>query len=166
MARENDGSSTGRTPVRSLISQTISVFVTFNSSSFTSNRYVKEPFCFSLITLYWPPGKLFRMSFFTNLMHKFFIVIHLLHSSTCFEKYYAHLQEDNCINTASGIVILFGWLFSTQVTRGKSRLLTCALNCHPKTVTLPDAVLIQLSSWRWAQYCSKHVEECNKCINL
>jgi len=33
-------------------------------------------------------------SFFTNLMHKFFILIHLLYSSTCFEHYYAHLQED------------------------------------------------------------------------
>ena len=44
--------------------------------------------------------------FFTNLMHKFFILIHLLHSSTCFEHYCAHLLEDNCINTASGIVTL------------------------------------------------------------
>ena len=50
----------------------------------------------------------FRMIvFFTNLMHKFFILIHLLHSSTFFEQYYAHLQEDNCINTASGIVTVF-----------------------------------------------------------
>ena len=56
--------------------------------------------------------------FFTNLMHKYFILIHLLHSSTCFEHYCAHLQEDNCINTASGIVTLFGWLFSTKVMRG------------------------------------------------
>jgi len=48
-------------------------------------------------------------------MHKFFILIHLLHSSTCVEHYCAHLQEDNCINTASGIVTLFGWLFGTQV---------------------------------------------------
>ena len=31
-------------------------------------------------------------------MHKLFILIHLLLSSTCFEHYYAHLQEDNCIN--------------------------------------------------------------------
>ena len=45
--------------------------------------------------------------FFTNLMHKFFILIHLLYSSTCFEHYYAHLQEDNCISTSSGIVTLF-----------------------------------------------------------
>jgi hypothetical protein len=44
--------------------------------------------------------------FFNNLVHKFFILIHLLHSSTCFEHYCAHLQEDNCINTASGIVTL------------------------------------------------------------
>ena len=84
----------------------------------------------------------------TGLIHKwqFFILIHLLHSSTCFEHYCAHLQEDNCISTASDIVTLFGWLFSTQVTR--------------------EAVLIQLSSWRWAQQCSKHVEECNKCIKI
>ena len=31
--------------------------------------------------------------FFTNTMHKFFILIHLLHSSTCFEHCYAHPQE-------------------------------------------------------------------------
>jgi len=40
-------------------------------------------------------------------MQKFFILIHLLHAPTCFEHYCAHLQEDNCINTASGIVTLF-----------------------------------------------------------
>jgi len=34
------------------------------------------------------------MSFFTNLVHKFYILIHLLHSSTYFEHNYAHLQED------------------------------------------------------------------------
>ena len=45
---------------------------------------------------------------FTNLMHIFFILIHLLYSCTCSEHYYAHLQEDNCISTASGIVTLFG----------------------------------------------------------
>ena len=44
--------------------------------------------------------------FFNNLMHQFFILIHLLHSCTYFEHYCAHLQEDNCINTASGIVTL------------------------------------------------------------
>jgi len=46
------------------------------------------------------------------------ILIRLLYSSTCFEHYYAHLQEDNCISTASGIVTVFRWPFSTQVTRG------------------------------------------------
>ena len=30
---------------------------------------------------------------FTNLIDKLFILIHLLHSSTCFEHYYAHRQE-------------------------------------------------------------------------
>ena len=46
------------------------------------------------------------------------------------------------------ILTIFGWLFSTQVTRG---LETCVLNSHTKRVTIPDAVLIQLSSRRWAQ---------------
>ena len=83
------------------------------------------------------------MVFFTNLMHKFFILVLLLHSSTCFEHHYAHLQEDNRVSTASGIFTLFRWLFSTQVTRRLSPLVTCVLNSHPKGVTIPDAVLIQ-----------------------
>jgi len=37
---------------------------------------------------------------------------------------------------------------------------------HPKRVTIPDARSIQLSSWRWAQQCSKRVEEWNKCIKI
>jgi len=32
--------------------------------------------------------------FFTNLIHKFFTLIHLLRSAKCFEHYCAHLQED------------------------------------------------------------------------
>jgi len=31
-------------------------------------------------------------------------------------------------------------------------------------VIIPDVVSIQLSSWRWAQSCSKHVEDSNKHI--
>jgi len=31
-------------------------------------------------------------------------------------------------------------------------------------VIIPDVVLIQLSSWGWAQGCSKHVEDSNKHI--
>ena len=87
--------------------------------------------------------------FFTNLIHKFFILMHLLHSSTCFEHYYAHLQEDNCISTASGIVSLFRW--------GKV-----------KRVTTPDAVLTQfvhqvgkkrLSLYKDARSTKYHISE-------
>jgi hypothetical protein len=31
-------------------------------------------------------------------------------------------------------------------------------------VIMPEVVLIQLSSWGWAQSCSKHVEDSNKHI--
>jgi hypothetical protein len=31
-------------------------------------------------------------------------------------------------------------------------------------VIIPEVVLIQLSSWGWAQSCSKHVEDSNKHI--
>jgi len=98
---------------------------------------IEDTFFYVLLTVH--PNKM--IDFFTNLMHKFFILIHLLHSSTCFEHYCAHLQEDNCINTASGIVTL--WV---QYTGYESPLVTCVLNSHPKRVTIPDAVLIQLSS--------------------
>ena len=122
------------------------------SFSFTQDisqqRYLKFYTCklfYVLLTVH--PN--ITIALLNNLMHKFFILIHLLHSSTCFEHYCAHLQEDSCINTASGIVNLFGWLFSTQVTRGL--LVICVLNSHIKRVTIPNAVLRQLSSWRWAE---------------
>jgi len=44
--------------------------------------------------------------FFFYQLHAQTILVYLLHSSTWFEHYCAHLQEDNCINTASGIVTL------------------------------------------------------------
>jgi len=43
---------------------------------------------------------------FINFMNKFFILIYLLHSSTYLKHYYAHIQEDNFISAASGIVTL------------------------------------------------------------
>ena len=61
--------------------------------------------------------------FFYQLDARIFMLIHLLLSSICFEHYCAHLQEDNCISTASGIVTVFGRLFSTQVTRGPDAVL-------------------------------------------
>ena len=77
--------------------------------------------------------------FFTNLMRKFFILIYLLYSCTCFKHYCAHLQEDNCISTASVIV-------TVQCTGYERALVTCVLNSHLKRVTIPGAVLIQLPS--------------------
>jgi len=58
-----------------------------------------------LLTLH--PNLMTVFLFFTNLIQKLFILIHLLYSCTCFEHYYAHLQEGNCISTAVGIVTLF-----------------------------------------------------------
>jgi len=45
--------------------------------------------------------------FFHQLDAQILYLIHLLYSSARFEHYYAHLQEVNCINTASGIVTIF-----------------------------------------------------------
>jgi len=46
--------------------------------------------------------------FFTKPDAQILYLRHLLHSSTYFEHYYAHLQEDSCISTESGIVTVFG----------------------------------------------------------
>ena len=53
-----------------------------------------------------------------------------------------------------------------RLRENKSPFVTCVLNSRLKRVTIPDTVLIQLSSWRWALWCSKHVEECNKFIRI
>ena len=58
--------------------------------SFRVVKYKGKPFSYILLTVL--PNIL--KVFFTNLMHKFFVLIHLLYSLTCFEHYCAHLQED------------------------------------------------------------------------
>ena len=50
-------------------------------------------------------------------------------------------RRTNCISTASGIVSLE---VTVQYTGYEETLVTCVLNSHPKTVTIPEAVLIQL----------------------
>jgi len=61
-----------------------------------------ETYFYTLLTVH--PN--IMIIFFTNLMYKFFVLIHLLYSSRFFEHYCAYPQEDNCINTASAIVTL------------------------------------------------------------
>ena len=47
---------------------------------------------------------------------QFFYIIRLFQSCTCFQQIYAHNQEVNCINTASGIVTLCShWPSGMQV---------------------------------------------------
>jgi hypothetical protein len=78
-------------------------------------------------------------------------IIRLFESPTCFEQLCAHPQEDNFINTTSGIITL---------------CVTAPPTCRTatNTVIIPEVVLIQLSSWGWAHSCSKHVGDSNKHI--
>ena len=76
--------------------------------------------------------------FFTNLMHRFLILIHLLDSFTCFEHYCAHLQEDNCISTTSGMVTLETFnCFQSDETR-----------CCTNTIVLLKMSIIVLETCR------------------
>ena len=61
------------------------------------------------------------------------------------------IRRLNCIDTASGIVILSKWPSGTP----DSDLLS---------VTIPDAASIQFSLLMMSIYCSKHVEDYNKHI--
>jgi len=47
-------------------------------------------------------------------------MLYLFESSTCFEQLCAHPQEDNCINTTSGIITLktSEWFEITRIRRG------------------------------------------------
>jgi hypothetical protein len=47
------------------------------------------------------------------------------------------------------------------VRRFIAPLSTGVLYSRLQRLTIPDAVIIQLTSWRWAWYCSKHVEDYN-----
>jgi len=80
------------------------------------------------------PDTLYNDSiFFTNLIHKFFILMHLLHSSTCFEHYCALLQEDNSINTASGTVRFVG--FGNSMS---AQFITDDTRCGTNTIFPPE----------------------------
>ena len=60
-----------------------------------------------------------------------------MHSSTCFEHYYAHRQEDLNVSIqhlVPDFVTLLRWPFGAQVKRGRSPLLTCAPNRFNKEI--------------------------------
>ena len=54
------------------------------------------------------------------------------------------LRRTNCIITASGIVTLCKWPYSMPVESGLNPLSTGVLYGRLQTVTVPDAVIIQL----------------------
>jgi len=81
-------------------------------------------------------------------MHKILIylhIVHLLKSSTCFEHYYAHLQEVY-------VVIVYMQPLVSLLSAGdclvhrlrKISFLTGAQDSHLQTVTIPEAACIQL----------------------
>jgi hypothetical protein len=74
--------------------------------------------------------------FFTNLMNKFFISLHLLHFSTCFKHYYDHPQEVK-------IALLQPLVSLLSLGDSSVHGLTCVLNSHLQRVTIPEALLIQ-----------------------
>ena len=100
---------------------------------------------------------LFRVS---NLMHLFITYLYiLLHVSS---HIVFIIRRFYCIYTASGslCITLLGWLFSAQAVRG--------LTVH-WTVTQEEwyirnqmLCIYNRTSWWWAQYGSKHVEEFKK----
>ena len=108
----------------------------------------------------WPILPTLMIVFFTKLMLKFFILIYLLHSSICFGHYCVHLQEDNYINTASGIV--------TLETSEWSKLLKYIVCCiiwtledgkiHIKSIQNPVDIIKKCKCW-FAMCGLRHVDE-------
>ena len=79
-------------------------------------------------------------------MLKFFILIQLLHPSTCFEHYYAHPQEIKFVLVQYLVSSLSLGDCSVHSLSKDSVIpfLICVLKSHIKRVTRPDAVLIQI----------------------
>jgi len=84
--------------------------------------------------------------FFTNLMHK------ILYFNT-FITFLYMFRELLCLSSVGQIVLVQHLVLSLSLgdcsvhrLREDCPLVTCVLNSHLKTVTIPDAVPIQLSS--------------------
>ena len=78
---------------------------------------------------------------------------------------YVYIYIHTHTHTAFGIVTLYKWTWcpcSTQV----ERVLSQHAYCTATTSTYREwryhmLYIYNLTSWLWAYYCSKHVEECN-----
>ena len=121
------------------------------------------PFSYMYVLLAARPNIMTVFFFFTNWMHKFFILIHLLYSPTCFEHRCAHLQGGqlyqfsiwyrHCLQvpvqytgygrTGTCFVGQDGRIMFIHFCLDGTLVVTCALNSHVKTVMIPPAVLIQ-----------------------
>jgi hypothetical protein len=88
----------------------------------------------------------------------------LFESSTCFEQLCAHHQEDNCMNTTSGIITLKMSEWSALQPQCIIVILVILDHSLIFRVIIPEVVFIQLSSWGWAHRCLKHVGDSNKRI--
>jgi hypothetical protein len=96
--------------------------------------------------------ELWRFEFINNLMHNFFYSIIILHHD---------LQH------VSSVAVL---IFRRTIVHLQYLVSSHSVCCHIvhrsradwgsiQNGMIPDTVIIQLSSWRWAQRCSKHVED-------
>jgi hypothetical protein len=102
-----------------------------------------------------------RLEFITNLMHNFIYSIIILHHDP------QHVSSIGVLIFRRTIVCLQYLVSSHSVcshtvhrsSADCSPLLIGALYGSIQIVTIPDTANIQLSSWRWAQRCSKHVED-------
>jgi hypothetical protein len=92
-----------------------------------------------------------NLEFITNLMHNFIYSIMILHHDP------QHVSSIAVLIFRATIVYLQYLVSSHSVcchTVHRSRA-----DCSIHSVTIPDTVNIQLSPWRRAQRCSKHVED-------
>ena len=90
---------------------------------------------------------------------------------------YMYLFEAISCSSSGGQIVFVQHLVSSLSVRDRSvhrlrknskiSFSTCAPDGHLPIVMIPDAILINMTSWGWARYCSKHVhvKDCNKCIN-
>jgi len=92
-------------------------------------------------------GKL-NLGLICNMMHKILIylhIIHLLKSSTCFDHYFAHLQEVYLVIVYMHPLVLSLSAGDCLVDRlRRNSFLTGAQESHLQRVTLPEAAYIQL----------------------
>ena len=96
--------------------------------------------------------------------HLLYFTIRPLQSSTCFEHYILIIRRLNCIDAASGVVLSVSGRPVHRLREREPLFLNLCTGRPLTERTMPNPASIQFNPLMMSMKCSKHVEDCSRCI--